>query len=380
MTGRLMIKPMIVVVALCVMCKVSIAQSQNESQDGWDLDAAASYLDQRVEWWSGWERAERDQETFCISCHTTGPFGLARSRLRPSSDYATATRYERVVLQNIRTRVSHWDEFGPYYGDEQYGALKTAQSRGTEAIWNALVLANQDASTGSLSSYSEAAFDRLWALQETSGEDRGAWRWLHFGLAPWESDEGTYFGAALAAVAVGLAPSGYRTRPEIQEALTLLRDYLRKQVDAEPLLNRVMAVWASASGLDFLAPNRQRDILSEIVTRQRSDGGWSLSSLGSWKRRDGSRLERVSDGYATGLIVLALQSARLADANKVVANGLSWLRSNQLSDGSWPALSLNRFHESSSDSERFMRDAATSFAVLALTTGGEFFSSTAELP
>ena len=69
-----------------------------------------------------------------------------------------------------------------------------------------------------------------------------------------------------------------------------------------------------------------------------------------------------------------------ADANKVVANGLSWLRSNQLPDGSWPALSLNRFHESSSDSERFMRDAATSFAVLALTTGGEFFSSTAGLP
>ena len=40
---------------------------------------------------------------------------------------------------------------------------------------------------------------------------------------------------------------------------------------------------------------------------QHADGGWSLTDLGTWKRRDGTPLETRSDGYATGLVVLVLE-------------------------------------------------------------------------
>ena len=49
---------------------------------GWDAKAAAKYLDARAEFWSAWPNAARDRGTFCISCHTTLPFAIARPALR----------------------------------------------------------------------------------------------------------------------------------------------------------------------------------------------------------------------------------------------------------------------------------------------------------
>ena len=131
--------------------------------------------------------------------------------LRPAGGPSEATPYERV-LESATTRVAHWAEIGPFYTDERNGAPKTSQSRGTEAILNALILAQHDARRGTLSDRTLHAFDNLWALQQTSGAAAGAWPWLHFNLAPWESDEGPYHGAALAAVAVGTR-AGWLRRP-----------------------------------------------------------------------------------------------------------------------------------------------------------------------
>ena len=287
--------------------------------------------------------------------------------LRPAAGEGGTTTPERALLDSVTTRVVHWTEVGPFYADERYGAPKTSQSRGTEAILNALVLARHDERTGTLSDRTRRAFDNLWALQRSGGADEGAWSWLHFNLAPWETDEGPYHGAALAAVAVGLAPEGYGAHPDVRANVARLGNYLRRRLDAQPPFNRVMALWASGALPDLLAGARRQKIIREIAGLQREDGGWSLSSLGAWERRDGTSVGTGSDGYATGLVTLALRRGGLERDHEAVAGGLAWLVRNQEPDGSWPASSLNREHDPASDRGRFMRDAATAYAVLALT-------------
>ncbi len=276
---------------------------------------------------------------------------------------------EQRLLENVETRVTAWQEVEPFYSDEQYRVPKTSESRGTEAILNALILANRDARVGSLSDTTRRAFDNLWVLQETSGEAAGAWPWLVFSLEPWEVPASQYYGAALAAVAVGHAPDGYASAPEIQTHLARLREYLQREVDTQHLFNRVTALWASTALPGALSPDQRQAIIDEAFGHQREDGGWNLASLGPFERRDGTELDTGSDGYATGLVTYTLQQAGVLQSDARLEKGLAWLVRHQDADGSWPASSLNKDRDPASDRGRFMRDAATAYAVLALTAG-----------
>ena len=93
-----------------------------------------------------------------------------------------------------------------------------------------------------------------------------------------------------------------------------------------------------------------------------------MSNLtGSWKRKDSSPLNSASDGYATGLVAFALEQAGGPDSQPALKRAVAWLGRNQNpADGRWPASSLNKERELSSDAGRFMSDAATAYAVLAL--------------
>src|SRR5205814_675994 len=82
----------------------------------------------------------------------------------------------------------------------------------------------------------------------------------------------------------------------------------------------------------------------------------------SWKRHDGTPQEPMSDGYATGLIVYALQRAGLPRDNTKLQQGLAWLVANQdKSQGFWHSYSLNKNveHHISPGTALFMNDAAT---------------------
>ncbi len=340
--------------------------AQSDALVTWDEAAAATYLDTRQDWWTGWSNADRGNDTYCVSCHGGLPYALARPHVRQGSANAGPTPGERDLVANVTTRVRAWDTIAPYYTDERHGAPKTSQSRGTEAILNALILSNHDAATGTLSANTRAAFDHLWVLQEQSGDSRGAWPWLFFGLQPWESIDGPFYGAALAAVAVGIAPENYAATSEVQERLDLLRAYFARHYAKQPLFNRVTLLWASTKVQGLLDEEQRASLIRAVLARQRDDGGWSLSSLGEWERRDGTVLETKSDGYATGLVTYALRQAGLSADHDGVERGVSWLLRHQDQTGSWPGYSLNKERDPSADAARFMNDVATAYAVLAL--------------
>jgi squalene-hopene/tetraprenyl-beta-curcumene cyclase len=132
------------------------------------------------------------------------------------------------------------------------------------------------------------------------------------------------------------------------------------------MLNKVVALWASAWFPAVMNPAERSNLIDALNHAQHEDGGWSLTDLGTWERRDKTPLETRSDGYATGLSVLVLEETG-ADAHANVARGIDWLKVNQdKTTGAWPAWSLNKNRDPKSDVGKFMSDAATGYAVLAL--------------
>src|SRR5689334_23752095 len=147
----------------------------------------------------------------------------------------------------------------------------------------------------------------MWPLQFRSGELKGAWAWLNFKLEPWESTGSAFFGATLAAIAVGDAPEGYAADSAIRDCVDALRGFLQRNADTTHLFNRAMALWASGELSGALTSAQRQSIVDALVTAQRQDGGWAMASLGPWTRRDATPLDSTSDGYATAVAVIALQ-------------------------------------------------------------------------
>src|SRR5262249_3849209 len=266
---------------------IHLDQPERKIAGTWDQKAAASYLDRRQNWWMEWPRAQRDHQTFCVSCHTAVPYALSRPSLRKALEERPASSNARRLLDNVTRRVRLWKEVAPFYTDADRGVYKTVESRGTESVLNALILASRDAQDGQLSADTRTALENMWAEQLSTGDNKGAWRWLRFNNEPWEADDSDFYGATLAAVAVGTAPGNYRARPEVQTNIRMLSDYLNRKRASQTVLNRAVLLWAAARLPGLLDPERKRAIVAELLRKQQADGGWSLPSLiGDWKRAD----------------------------------------------------------------------------------------------
>lgn len=346
-----------------------------EAEDAGRVQRAIAYLDARQEEWAEFEPALRgkdDAQTSCVSCHTGLSYALARPALRRFTEKPDAAEAETRMLAAVSLRVEHWDELDSprfrlmYDGDDR----KKVESRGTEAVLNALILARHDAAEGRTkpSAATQAAFRHLWQTQVKEGDDAGSWVWLNFGLEPWEGKVSRPFGAALAAIAAGSAPGylGHELDKSAAQGVEALRGYLRRKFPGEALYNRVWMLEASAKLDGILTDGQKREVLGDLVKLQREDGGWSLASFGDFKRVDGSEQSSDSDGYATGLALHAMLQGGLTSASPEIPKGLAWLRSHQQPDGSWLGRSVNKKRDPSSFAGKLMTDAATATASLTL--------------
>jgi squalene-hopene/tetraprenyl-beta-curcumene cyclase len=350
--------------------------------EAWDRAKAAAFLDGRGEQWFNFGSSHRGTGTSkssCVSCHSLLSYALARPVLRQISKEKLPTKFETRVLEQTRSRVANWDKLDAETFQLMYDfdEAKKKQSRGTEAVLNALILAREDRFQGRQkpSEDTKKSLSILWATQVNDGKEKGSWEWINFGMDPWEGQSSRYMGACLAAIAVSSAP-GYdltSLKGDLKERLGSLRAYLKEGFASQNLHNRVWMLWASANLDGLLAPNEKDQLVAQVLAKQLSSGGFSLGSLGAYARKDVKDQTLTPDGYATGLILHALQLAGIPKDNPQISKGLTWLRTNQDPTGAWRAASVNknRAPESKDSAKahigKFMWDAATAYSVLALS-------------
>jgi squalene-hopene/tetraprenyl-beta-curcumene cyclase len=355
--------------------------SANGEAPAWNGKATGQYLDARASWWNDWSSADRGRGTTCASCHTTVPYALALPALAKLPDRKTLPEVAQRLLAGTRTRVAKWDELAttaPEGTDAVtpiFSGSKRDASLDTESVLNALTLVvNEPEGKSALSDPAARALDIMWSRQQANG----SWRWLEFGLRPWEKD-GDYFGAALAAVATGTAGKKYpRIRDTaIEEKARALGNFLKSRLADRPLLhNTALALWAASCAPVPFTDDDKKAMIADLFAVQGQDGGWSMRDLGKtsrdpaapgWKIVSAHPHDAVSDGYATGLVVFALKRAGVSSRDERLQKGLAWLSSHQEADGTWPTVYVNKERDPASNVGKFNRDAGAAFALLALS-------------
>jgi squalene-hopene/tetraprenyl-beta-curcumene cyclase len=281
------------------------------------------------------------QKHRCGACHDGWPYLMSRAVLKDAPRPALAE-----ILKFFEGRVANWD------ADE-----KIAKHAHREIVGTSAALALYDAqTTGKLRPITRQALDRMWTLQRPDG----TWDWPKPGLPPFEIDD--YYGAVMAAVGVAHAPENYAHGDSARAGVEKLSTYFKNS--APPSLHhKTWLLWAAVKLDGLLSLEEQMATTKELLALQRSDGGWSMESLGKgWIGRKGepANPDAPSDGYGTGLVVFVLRQAGVPTGNAAIQRGKTWLASNQRASGRWFTRSLN------GTKQHYISDTATAFAVLAL--------------
>jgi squalene-hopene/tetraprenyl-beta-curcumene cyclase len=313
--------------------------------EDWNPQLAANYLDAQQKRWFEWKVASAHGGP-CVSCHTGLTYLVARPMLRRALAETSPTSYEIGYRDGLRARLEPGTK--TMFGD----ATKQPARAGVEAVIAAFALPE------------EPAFERMWSLQK-----EGTWPWFSLNLDPWETEKSPFYGATLAALAIGEAPAAYKQKPAVRERVAELATYLERERESQPLHNRLMLLWASAKLPSVLQAPARTKLIDEVWRAQSEDGGWTMDVLGPWKARDAAPASSGTNAYATAFTAFALQKGGVPASDPRLVRALGWLKAHQdRTTGGWNAVSMNKSYPAGSHQADFMRDAATSFAVLALLT------------
>ena len=243
------------------------------------LAKAAEYLD----------AGAHAHEKHCFACHATFAYLAARPAI------STTTATHRATRQAL-------EQFAAGLAGEKLSPTETPPLHVSEVVMAATVLAQHDAATGGkLHALTRSALDRIWDLQRPDG----GWNWNKVNAPPSEIDD--HFGVTTAAIGVAAAPDRYAETPRARRGLDGIRRYLREHPPAT-MHQRALLLLAAGHMEGLLTKEQIRQAVAGLLGLQRPDGGWSMASLGNWKRADGAPPDdRVSDGYGTGLGVYVLR-------------------------------------------------------------------------
>ncbi len=220
------------------------------------------------------------------------------------------------------------------------------------------MLAVNDGESGSIDPRTLAEFDRVWTMQKADG----SWDWPTGGRMLPFIERDNYYVAMLVALGAGYLPASYLETPAASTGLQNLRRYLTS-TSAADLHDDVMLLWASARTAGLMNAQQKSRVVDALVKLQRPDGGWSLPSLGRWKRHDGPVNDPVndpSDGYATGFVTFALCQPGTT-RRPSIERGLRWLETHQRESGRWYTRSLY-----SDMFQNYLSNMGTAYAVMAL--------------
>ncbi len=199
-------------------------KAQRLERTGWNPRLAAEYLDARQKEWFAWPKANASGSP-CVSCHTGVTYILARPALRRALGESAPTAYEVGLTEPLRARAGKRGPKDLFPNVTAEPIL--SQLTGVEAIFATLFLTLEKPGGPHLSVEAQQAFERLWSVQSREGKTRGSWAWFDFDTDPYETADSRFYGATLAALAVGATPQEYRKRADVRPHIAELARYLR---------------------------------------------------------------------------------------------------------------------------------------------------------
>ncbi len=295
-------------------------------RDQFSMDAAVSFLDAAALNWQ--------KERKCFACHSDYAFFYTRPLVS----------WKAPVHDQLRERLEHLAE-NP----------RKVKYRVTETVMAASMLAQNDAlTTGKLQPITRRALDRIWTVQR---ED-GGFDWMKYDQPPSEIDD--HYGATVAVIGVGAAPDGYAETEAARAGLKKIRQYFKANPPAN-LHHRAMKLLGSLNVDGIMTEAERKQVVKDLFTLQKPDGGWAVVTLGNWERSDDKPRDMdTSDGYGTGFAVYVLRAAGVPADDSRIQKGIAWLKTNQRESGRWFTRSMWK------DSRHYITHAGTAYAIIAL--------------